>query len=437
NTNQPGDNRGGNRRSNSLPESVKSDVFNTLAPIYHMSKICGLLPVKFKKDKTGRYRGRLSLPATFYGIFLMLGLVGIQIWGLYRDLRDGWRNSTRLSSETGITSTCSDVYAVISVVVISIIGSPYRWKDLNNALNKIVEVDEKLNTPTSKNLRHVSIIVISSSLIYVIVLSILDFISWTLATETKDNKNFGDKGPINYVPISFMYIVIITFELQYALVLFNVGERFLKLNKTIENLTRTNLVIKYFRQDLRLDMPSNSQKNSTRPIQISDLPCPRLRRRSKISDFANTEEGTWGASDPIDQLIILHGILCDSIISINKAYGGAILISTISCLIHLIITPYFLYNQIYSDNGNGWYVIAIQIFWTLFHIYRLLLFVQPCHMVATKARRTGSLISQALASNWDPEAKKRLEIFSLQLLQRPVRFTACGLFSLDRGLVTS
>lgn len=46
-------------------------------------------------------------------------------------------------------------------------------------------------------------------------------------------------------------------------------------------------------------------------------------------------------------------------------------------------------------------------------------------------------MSQALASNWEPEVKKQLEIFSIQLLQRPVEFTACGLFYLDRGLVTS
>lgn len=56
---------------------------------------------------------------------------------------------------------------------------------------------------------------------------------------------------------------------------------------------------------------------------------------------------------------------------------------------------------------------------------------------AEKARMTGALVSQALATKWNPEAKKQFEIFSIQLLQRPVEFTACGLFFLDRGLVTS
>jgi gustatory receptor len=49
----------------------------------------------------------------------------------------------------------------------------------------------------------------------------------------------------------------------------------------------------------------------------------------------------------------------------------------------------------------------------------------------------GALISQALLCNWDLEVKKQLEIFSIQLLQRPIEFTACGLFYLNRSLVTS
>lgn len=179
----------------------------------------------------------------------------------------------------------------------------------------------------------------------------------------------------------------------------------------------------------------------------------------------NCFSGTGGAAEAIDQLISLHGTLCDSVIHINKAYGGCILIAMIGCLVHLIITPYFLYNFLHSDSQNM-NVLVMQLLWIAFHVYRLLLLVQPCYStamkvsrrrlitevsslllfysqhffipcVAYKAKITGALVSQALAVNWDADAKKQLEIFSLQLLQRPVEFTVCGLFFLDRGLVTS
>lgn len=49
-------------------ENYKSDVFYTLAPIYHISKICGILPVNFTLDnKSGKYSGQLRIPQVLYG----------------------------------------------------------------------------------------------------------------------------------------------------------------------------------------------------------------------------------------------------------------------------------------------------------------------------------------------------------------------------------
>ncbi|XP_031777853.1 gustatory receptor 3 isoform X1 [Nasonia vitripennis] len=419
-------------------ERIKSDVYYSLSPIYHMSKFCGLLPVKFSQDKSGKYHGRLDLPQVVYGYALLAACLGAQSWGLYRDLRNGWQNSTRLSSETAITVTCSDVLAVISIIVVVEVGSPSRWKYLQDALNKIVDIDEKLDVVTSKHLRKASIVVIAVTFFYLFTISTLDFAAWTVSSSTKNIQGDTDKTPINYSPLYFMYIIIMTFEIQYALVLFNVGERFLKLNKTIENLTKTNTIIEYIRKDMGLAV-TDTRRELTQSVSFlsTDMGQSKLRRSNKVSDFIVSAEGSGGSSDAINQLTTLHGMLCDIVINVNKAYGSAILMGTISCLIHLVITPYFLYNEIYSPNSSSWYVLWMQVLWIVFHVYRLLLLVQPCYMVSVKARMTGALVSQALATKWNPEATKQLEIFSIQLLQRPIEFTACGLFYLDRGLVTS
>lgn len=113
-------------------------------------------------------------------------------------------------------------------------------------------MDEKLGVSTSKYLRKYSIIVISCTYLYLIPLATMDYVSWHLSSANKQLQAYGDKGPINYGPLYIMYQVIAAFEIQYALILFNVGERFLKLNKSIENLTRTNMVIEYFRKDMGL-----------------------------------------------------------------------------------------------------------------------------------------------------------------------------------------
>lgn len=45
---------------------VNSDIFQALFPIYHISKACGLLPVRFTKQPHGRYQGRLQMFDVIY-----------------------------------------------------------------------------------------------------------------------------------------------------------------------------------------------------------------------------------------------------------------------------------------------------------------------------------------------------------------------------------
>lgn len=54
-----------------------------------------------------------------------------------------------------------------------------------------------------------------------------------------------------------------------------------------------------------------------------------------------------------------------------------------------------------------------------------------------QGKRTAALVSQLLSCCFEADARRELEIFSLQLLHRPLEFSACGLFSLDRNLITS
>lgn len=45
----------------------KSDIFHVLMPISYLSKICGLLPVKFTPNKDDKYSGTLDSKQVFYG----------------------------------------------------------------------------------------------------------------------------------------------------------------------------------------------------------------------------------------------------------------------------------------------------------------------------------------------------------------------------------
>ncbi|XP_058790795.1 gustatory receptor for sugar taste 43a-like [Phymastichus coffea] len=440
-------------------EAIETDVYYTLVPTDYMSKVCGLSAVKLIPNKEAKTSDKVDSGAVAYGIALAVALTAAQCWGLYRDTRDGWQNSTRLFSKTAIAVTGSDVFFVICVTIFAILGSSTRWKHVHHALDKIVQADAKLDVSTTPtiNLRKLSIILIACTMVYLISISTLDYISWKIVYMPKmNNTKNTDKGPINYSPMYFMYMVIVALQMQYAIILMNLGERFSRLNSTIECLTKTNDIIDYFRKDMGLAArgsrhevwrpfvgPSDSRNRQRRFSRAAVKPSEGTidaradsTPRDRAAVFAGAMCGSGSASEAIEQLIAVHEILCDSIIRVNKAYGVILLLCTLSCLIHLVITLYFLYAEINSSTRRS-YVFIRQIGWIIFHIYKMMLFVQPPYMVTYKAQVTGSLVSKALASEWDPQVRKQLERFALQLLHRPVKFNACGLFCLNRGLLTS
>ncbi|XP_066601322.1 gustatory receptor for sugar taste 43a-like isoform X2 [Prorops nasuta] len=410
---------------------VKSDLFQALFPIYYLCKAWGLLPVKFTEESPGRYVGELQIIFVIYNLLLVFFLLGAEVWGLYRDLKDGWASSTRFKNATAVIVTCSDVLSVISLMGISILGSPFRWKYLQPVADKLVQVDEKLGLVTPKRTRRFSIVLTAATLIYLLFISSLDIYVWDRTS--KINKKMIDKGPINYCPLYLMYVVIIIMEIQYAVSTYNIGQRFLRLNKSLENILRTGSITDYFRKDLGL--AGDLREGHLTTYTISDPGTLKAIKKLKVFSWDSAENDKKSMADSISELITVHANLCDTVTFSNHAFGLAMLAATLTCLLHLIITPYILITE-FLDKREGLFLLA-QSTWIIFHTMRLIIIVQPTYNTVTKAKRTAILVSQLLSSSPDAEAQKQLEIFSLQLLQRPLEFSACGLFSLDRPLVTS
>ncbi|XP_036148753.1 gustatory receptor for sugar taste 43a-like [Monomorium pharaonis] len=231
-------------------KSVNSDLYQAVFPIYHLSKLCGVFPTRFIGQVSGRYEGRLSVIDSIYSICLLTCLIGTQIWGFWRDLKDGWEHSIRLKSQNTVIVTTSDVVGLMSLTAASIISSILYWKDVQTIIDKLVDCDEKLGIVSPKKIRRYTISLTLCSLFYSIVISCLDIYAWN--NEVKLNKKLNEKGPINYVPLYFMYIVIMMMEVQYAVAAYNVYQRFCKLNKNLENIFKCGKITDQFRKDLGL-----------------------------------------------------------------------------------------------------------------------------------------------------------------------------------------
>lgn len=111
-------------------KSANSDLYQAVFPIYHISKLSGIFPIRFVRQVSGRYQGRLSLIDSSYSLCLLACLIGAQIWGFWRDLQRGWENSTRLRSQNAVIFTASDVMGLMSLTAVSIISSILYWQQV-------------------------------------------------------------------------------------------------------------------------------------------------------------------------------------------------------------------------------------------------------------------------------------------------------------------
>ncbi|XP_046738259.1 gustatory receptor for sugar taste 43a-like isoform X2 [Diprion similis] len=427
---QPGKNQN-QRNPDNVQNIVKSDLYQALFPAYHFNKVWGLLPVSFTKLNSGRYCGRLNYLEVTYSVGLLLLLICAEFWGLWRDLHYGWENSTRMKSKTAVVVTCSDIIAVAGLAAISILGTPFRWSKIQNIMDRLVEVDEKLGIVSPKKTRRFCIIIMFVTLIYFNALSIIDYYVWDI--QAKKMNKLKDGGPINYVPLYFLYIPVLMMEIQIALAAYSLGQRFARLNKCLGNMLKTERLASFFPNDLT---PGDfNEHGKFRAVIRGDLRGEPLFRIRKISDIELIRSGSSNSAEMIYDLVTVHSSLSDTLLVINSVFGLPALVAVLTCLLHLIITPYFLILEANGDHNEIF--LVVQLMWCIGHVGRLLIVVQPCYAASVQAKGTAVLVSQLLSVNWEPDVRKQLEIFSLQLLHRPLEFSACGLCSLDRSLVTS
>ncbi|XP_003701221.2 gustatory receptor for sugar taste 43a isoform X2 [Megachile rotundata] len=412
----------GNKDKNTF----QSYLCQAISPIYYLGKACGLIPVRFVANVTGGYRARLSILDLFYSLCVLMLLLSAEIWGLWRDLKDGWKHSTRLKFRTAIIATCSDVLGIMSLTVVCIVGSPFRWKKLQVVLNKLIEVDEKIDlSPTKKNARRFTIVLTACSLFFLWFNSTLDFYTWDRKTRVQET--MSDKGPLNYASLYFMYTVIIMTEIQYTVSTYNIGLRFVRLNNALLNLSDNFRVTDHFGK-------STETVDKVRDKTSADLRSQRQFELTSYQIFRKLPDNS-NYVKRISELRLIHSSLCDTVSVINDTFGTVILAVTVTCLLHLIITPYFLIIQ--AGEKHEWIFLFVQGGWCIFHVARMLMIVQPSYYAVAEGKKTAILVSRLLSSSFETEVRRELEIFSLQLLHRPLEFSACGLFPVDRTLITS
>ncbi|CAH1966897.1 unnamed protein product [Acanthoscelides obtectus] len=137
------------------------------------------------------------------------------------------------------------------------------------------------------------------------------------------------------------------------------------------------------------------------------------------------------------QLLNVHKHILHGVNIVNNSFCNGLVLMMFSCLIHLIITPYFLLAEVVKPDCDVVFTF-LQVVWIATHIARLLIIIEPCQSCSLEGQRTIALLCDLLGKyDITDNTRKIVEVFITQASQQPVKFSCFHLFNLDRSVLTA
>ncbi|EFA07632.1 putative gustatory receptor 28b [Tribolium castaneum] len=135
----------------------------------------------------------------------------------------------------------------------------------------------------------------------------------------------------------------------------------------------------------------------------------------------------------IELLMELHDFLTDVGNKLNDSFS----IQILSCLTSQFLTEVFTIFYLYYESLILKNKIAalVWLMWSIWTTLEIFYVTVNCHLTTKEAKNTGIAIHKVLMNESDPDAKRKLMVFSQQVNHRSLQFTACGLFYIDATLI--
>ncbi|KAJ4433311.1 hypothetical protein ANN_15570 [Periplaneta americana] len=161
---------------------------------------------------------------------------------------------------------------------------------------------------------------------------------------------------------------------------------------------------------------------------------PRIFNRLQTPSLKISERST------IHSLRELYDDLCDINVLINSTFGLQLLlelgVTTIELTSSLYLTLATLLRiQTVAINFIGQFT-SLMLAWLLEYSFKLVSVTAPCQSAGNEVETTAVLVQKLLlVRRFDDETMAELQLFSQQLLQRKMKFTAFGFLNLDYSLL--
>ncbi|KAG8270406.1 gustatory receptor [Homalodisca vitripennis] len=133
-------------------------------------------------------------------------------------------------------------------------------------------------------------------------------------------------------------------------------------------------------------------------------------------------------------LMNTYWMLCDAVQQANVFYCDQLMVVTFSSFLHITVTSYYFFLLLKTGKA---FTMAYEGAWILLHICHVVLLLTSSTDVTKKADETGQTICKLINKDLDPNLRKQLEGFLLQLPHHNARFSARGFFPLNNETLTA
>ncbi|XP_033332408.2 putative gustatory receptor 28b [Megalopta genalis] len=170
----------------------------------------------------------------------------------------------------------------------------------------------------------------------------------------------------------------------------------------------------------------------------SDKEIPKL-----INDFEEETPGQEGVrivngnANTMKAVKEIHLQLVKIARIVNDFYGMQLLLTMSTTFVFLTVLLFCAYITIFAGlTIEHFQNQLIMLFvWILFNLSKLFTLSHVCIKTSTEASDTGELVCQLYEPSTSKEFRAEIRDFSLQMVQNPLVFTACGFFYLDESFV--
>ncbi|XP_030759602.1 gustatory receptor for sugar taste 43a [Sitophilus oryzae] len=332
--------------------------YQIIQPLVLSARIFGLCPIVFAK--IGKfYEAKYSKVLVLYSYTIVVSIGIGTILGVHADATCGTCTIRMRKNKTLFISAC-DIAIVIIIALYGILAIPYRMRTFIKLLDIWTKIDNVIPISNHQKYRKKSIVFLLTTLLNFTALFLFDIIFYCFPKGiTITMRGMVDRSIFylkKYTTYYLLYYIIVFQEIFYWHLISYIHIRMSSLNR---NLRKEKQAIScLFRKIFTIRQKSTIIVNK---IELKSNESLKFERN---------------IADRMIELLTVYGRIRESVEIVNSTASYGVVLLILSCLLHLIVTPYFLLIEIIKARSNMF--IGLQALWLAAHIGRLLIMVEPC-----------------------------------------------------------